>query len=81
VKRTSGKADDDKQLAKIGDAIRLLRTAKSVSQEDLADIADMDRSHLGRIERGERNVTALNLIKISKALGVKASEVLNLAGL
>ena len=43
-----------------------------MSQEALADAAGMDRSHMGKIERGERNVTLLNVAKIAalfRALG------------
>lgn len=47
-----------------------------MSQEALADAAGMDRSHLGRIERGERNVTLLNISRIAKAMDCKASELL-----
>jgi transcriptional regulator with XRE-family HTH domain len=47
----------------------------------LADAAGIDRSHMGKIERGERNVTLLNVLKISKALNIRASEILALADL
>ncbi|HEL7888377.1 helix-turn-helix transcriptional regulator [Stenotrophomonas maltophilia] len=47
-----------------------------MSQEALADVAGVDRSHMGKIERGERNVTILNILKIAKALGCRASELL-----
>lgn len=52
-----------------------------MSQEALADAAGMDRAHMGKIERGERNVTLLNLLKIAEALGARGSEVLADAGL
>ncbi|HEL3236767.1 helix-turn-helix transcriptional regulator [Stenotrophomonas maltophilia] len=47
-----------------------------MSQEALADVAGVDRSHMGKIERGERNVTFLNILKIAKALECRASELL-----
>ena len=62
-------------------AIRSQRNAAGLSQEALADAAGIDRSHMGKIERGERNVTLLNVLKISKALNIKASEILALADL
>lgn len=47
-----------------------------LSQEALADAAGIDRSHMGKIERGERNVTLLNLVRIAAALGAKPSQLL-----
>jgi transcriptional regulator with XRE-family HTH domain len=41
----------------------------NLSQEALADYAEIDRSHMGKIERGERNVTILNIVLIAKAIG------------
>lgn len=61
--------------------IREERRARRLSQEALADAAGIDRSHMGKIERGERNVTLLNLSKIACALGEKASAILAQAGL
>ena len=68
-------------MLQLGMAIRSQRNAAGLSQEALADAAGIDRSHMGKIERGERNVTLLNVLKISKALNIKASEILALADL
>jgi transcriptional regulator with XRE-family HTH domain len=68
------------ELAAIGAAIRARRRLVGVSQEELAYLADIDRSHMGKIERGERNVSLLNLIRISRALQTQASEILTAAG-
>lgn len=73
--------DDVRQLLALGKAIRVVRKARDTSQEALAHLADIDRSHMGKIERGERNVTALNLFRIAEALGVKPSEIFAQAGL
>lgn len=62
-------------LVKLGKQIRALRKAKGYSQEDFASEVGLDRSYGGRIERGEQNVTALNLIKIAKALNVEVGEL------
>ena len=59
----------------LGKRIRALRTKLKLSQEALADVADMDRTYLGGIERGERNPSLANLQKISKALHVSLSEL------
>ncbi|RYG79888.1 MAG: XRE family transcriptional regulator, partial [Alphaproteobacteria bacterium] len=55
--RVSGKADPDGVLLKLGTVIRERRLSLDMSQEALADAANLDRSHMGKIERGERNVT------------------------
>ncbi len=54
----------------VGDRIRILRSEKGLSQEELADKAGIDPSHLGRLERGERNPSLISLDKIINALGV-----------
>lgn len=79
--RVSGKTDKDHQLRLLGQAIRARREALNISQEALADAAQMDRAHMGKIERGERNVTLLNLLKIASALKCRASEIMAAAGL
>ena len=73
--------DEDGRLKALGQAIRDVRKARSVSQEALAHNAGIDRSHMGKIERGERNVTALNLLRVAKALGVQTSEIFSKAEL
>ena len=63
------------KLAAIGGQIRRLRKASGHSQENFAALAGLDRAYYGGIERGERNVAALNLIKIALALGVEVGEL------
>jgi transcriptional regulator with XRE-family HTH domain len=63
-------------LARLGSAIRARRSDLKLSQEALADLAEIDRSHMGKIERGERNVTFLNVVRIAKAIGCKPSSLL-----
>ena len=74
--RTSGKHDKDKLLVLFGDSVRVRRKALKMSQEALADYAGIDRSHIGKIERGERNVTLLNMARIAEAMKCKLSEIL-----
>jgi len=52
------------------------RLALQLSQEALADAASIDRSHMGKIERGERNVTFLNICRIAAAIQCKPSDLL-----
>lgn len=61
--------------------MRAHRVALGLSQEALADAAEIDRSHMGKIERGERNVTFLNILRIANALDRKPSVLLAEAGL
>ena len=79
--RVSAKQDLDNNLARLGESIRAKRKALELSQEALADFAEIDRSHMGRIERGERNITFLNLVRIAKAMKCKPSDLLIDAGL
>jgi len=75
MSRVSVKVDKNNDLAKIGAAIRARRLAMEMSQEALADYAGVDRSHMGRIERGERNVSLLNVIRIAKAMKCKVADI------
>jgi transcriptional regulator with XRE-family HTH domain len=60
----------------VRDRIKELRTAKGLSIQALADIADMERVNLGRIERGvATNITFLTLCKIAEALEVAPGEL------
>lgn len=74
--RVSGTASTNHDLFRLGQAVRARRQELAMSQEALADVAGVDRSHMGKIERGERNVTFLNILKIAKALECRASELL-----
>ena len=55
--------------------MRELRTEKGLSQEGLALVCDLDRTYIGGIERGERNVSLVNIQKIASALGVTVREL------
>lgn len=64
------------ELVKLGAAIRAARIDLKLSQEALADKANIDRSYIGGVERGEHNVAVMNLLKIADALDMKLSDVL-----
>lgn len=61
---------------KIGENIRRLRNLKSISQEKLAELSDLDRTYVQSIERGNRNISVVVLLKLAKALDVEATEIL-----
>ena len=58
-----------------GERVRGLRKQKGLSQESLALASDLDRTYIGSVERGERNISLLNISKIAIALGVPAKEL------
>lgn len=64
------------ELEKFGAQVRQLRKALGLSQEDLAELTDLHRTYIGGIERGERNVALINIIRLAKALNVSPSELL-----
>lgn len=80
VSRTKRNRDQDHLLLPLGEAIRSVRKTRGVSQENLAYATGIERSHMGRIERGEVNVSFLNLMKVAGVLEVKLSHILEIAG-
>ncbi len=73
--RQAARAVKNRKLALLGQQIRLLREEQNLSQEEFAGRADIDRAYYGGIERGERNVAAINIIKIADALGVEVGKL------
>jgi DNA-binding XRE family transcriptional regulator len=65
-------------LERIGNQIRELRIEADLSQEKLAFACDLDRTYIGSVERGERNISVINLRKIAKALKTKVPVLLNI---
>ena len=64
------------ELIKFGLRVRELRLLKGLSQEDLADLAGLHRTYIGGIERGERNVAFLNMVRLAKALEIPLSDLM-----
>ena len=62
-------------LVKLGEQIRKLRKSAGYSQESFAHSIEMARAYYGGVERGERNIAALNLIKIANALDVEVGQL------
>lgn len=64
---------------KFGEAVRLLREGEGISQEELAHRCGLHRTYVGSVERGERNVSLANIVRLAQAL--KSSPAVLLAGL
>lgn len=63
-------------LIKFGKKVRDERLKLGLSQEDLASRAKVHRTYIGMIERAEKNITLINIEKISKALGTSSNELI-----
>ena len=74
--RTSYSTQEKALLEKIGHRIKELRKKGNLSQERLAFASDLDRTYIGSVERGERNISIINLDKIARALNIHLSDLL-----
>jgi transcriptional regulator with XRE-family HTH domain len=61
---------------KLGSNIKQIRLELELSQEQLAEKADLHRTYVGAVERGERNISLNNILAIARALGISASQLL-----
>ena len=66
----------DSVLVRFGNRVRELRKRKGLSQEGLALESGLDRSYVGGVERGERNISLENIEKLAKALGVTVAALM-----
>ena len=63
--------------ASFGKQVRKLRVERGLSQEKLAELANLHRNYVGGVERGERNIALVNILRLAKGLRVKASRLLD----
>lgn len=68
--------DPVKLRTSLGNTIRARRSKLGYSQESFADFVGLHRTYMGDIERGERNVSLQNLVRIADALGVRLSQLM-----
>lgn len=61
--------------AAFGNSIRQIRQERDLTQTQLAALTELDRSYISGIERGERNPSLTNILKLARALDVTASEI------
>ena len=69
---------DKAYLKRFGERVRALRKAKGFSQEDFALEVGLDRTYMGGVERGERNLALLNIRKIAAGLHISVSYLLDI---
>lgn len=70
------KTADPVLAAAFGTAVRAARTRRGIAQEALAHLSKIERSHVGKIERGEHMPTLAVVLKIARALGMSGAELL-----
>lgn len=66
----------DERMIAFGKRVREVRKSKGISQERLAEMAGIDRSYMGNIERGEKNITLKKAYEICDALGTDLKELI-----
>ena len=67
--------NDVKVLKKFGSVIKARRDDLDISQEELAERAKLHRTYVGGIEQGRRNLSLLNIIKLSEALDLAPEDI------
>ena len=63
-------------LLRFGAKLREIRLEEGVSQEKLAELAGLHRTYVSSVERGERNISLVNIERLAKALGVPLAELM-----
>lgn len=66
----------DDICTRVGFAIRKCREDRGISQEKLAELADLHRTYIGQVERGEKNLTIRSLERIAHALKINTKDLL-----
>ena len=61
---------------KFGERIRILRRQAGWSQEELAAACRLHRTYVGAVERGERNVSLINIVRLARALRVNPADLM-----
>lgn len=67
---------DARIKTELGKALRKHRMAAGLSQEALADLAGIHRTYVGDVERGERNIAIVNMVRLAVALKIPLSRII-----
>lgn len=67
--------DKKKILSNFGNNVREKRTHLNLSQEELADLANVHRTYIGMVERGEKNISLINIYKLARALNIEMRDL------
>jgi transcriptional regulator with XRE-family HTH domain len=62
-------------LVQLGRRIRSMREERGISQEALADLADIHRNYISQIEGGKRNLSFYNVVKLARALRISPAKL------
>ena len=71
-------SDYEEVLKKIGLNFRVERTKRTLSQEKFAELANVHTNYIGKVERGEQNLTVKKIVALENSLNVPIEEILNL---
>ena len=71
-------SDYEEVLKKIGLNFRVERTIRTLSQEKFAELANVHTNYIGKVERGEQNLTVKKIVALANSLNVPVEEILNL---
>lgn len=71
-------SDYEEVLKKIGLNFRVERTKRTLSQEKFAELANVHTNYIGKVERGEQNLTVKKIVVLANSLNVPIEEILNL---
>ncbi|MFK5881646.1 MAG: helix-turn-helix transcriptional regulator [Sulfurospirillum sp.] len=66
----------EQKLILLGSKVKLFRQEIGLSQEKLAEICEFDRIYFSLIERGQKNISFINLLKLAKGLNITPSELI-----
>ena len=66
----------EERLISLGSRVKFFRTKLDISQEKLAEICGFDRTYISLIERGQRNISFINLLKLANGLNITASKLI-----
>lgn len=71
-------SDYEEVLKRIGLNFRVERTKRTLSQEKFAELANVHTNYIGKVERGEQNLTVKKIVALANSLNVPIEEILNL---